>query len=830
MTRTPPKADAPLGRYRQKRNFRVTPEPAGHAAEASAGESLRFVIQKHWARRLHYDFRLELDGVMMSWAVPKGPSYDPAEKRMAVHVEDHPVSYADFEGEIPPKQYGAGSVIIWDRGTWTPKADPRAGLAAGKLIFTLHGEKLAGLWELVRISKPGDRADQWFLFKKRDRWARPHADFDVVAAFPDSVITHPLGPLDDAPATTDAALPSVEDAPRAPLPPRLAPQLATLSPTVPSGEGWIIETKFDGYRLLARIDDAAVTLFTRNGHDWTSRFGTLAKELEKLDLSEGWIDGEIVVLTDGMPDFNALQNAIDRRGADDMLLFFAFDLPFWEGRDLRALPLSARRAHLAGLVEGRSERVRFSEAFEATAADMFVAACQLGLEGLMFKRADAPYVSGRTEHWLKAKCRQRQEFVIGGYAERAGAPAEIGKLILGYYEGRELHHAGGVGTGWDSETAAALRKKLDKLRIAEPAFHETPKASGRWSRSRAPATHWVKPTLVAEVEFAEWTPDAQIRHAVFRGLRSDKPASTIRRESARAVVAPHGKVSIKVTNPERVIDATTGITKVDLVRYYESIADAMLPHLAARPVSVVRAPGGIGDTMFFQKHADTARLGLTEQDAALWPGHAAILTADSTHAIVTAAQMNAIEFHTWNSTVRRIDKPDRVIFDLDPGEGVPWEHVQEAALLVQSLLDGLGLKAWLKTSGGKGLHVVVPVAPRREFDPVKDFSQRFVRHLAATLPQRFVAVSGPANRKGRIFVDYLRNGFGQTTAAAFSARARPGLGVSMPIGWEQLSTLKSGAQWTIRDAREYLSFQVTDPWQEYWTSKQTLTEALKLLG
>jgi len=817
--------------YQKKRNFSVTSEPAGTRQRRQKANPLRFVVQKHWARRLHYDFRLELDGVLLSWAVPKGPSYDPSEKRIAVHVEDHPLDYANFEGEIPAKQYGAGSVIVWDRGTWEAIGDPHEGMASGKLLFDLYGEKLAGRWELVRIAKPGDHSEQWILFKKRDAWARPLAEFDVLAALPDSVIAKPLGTLTQTSqgSTEMASDSAITDAPLAPLPAKLGPQLANPAPALPTGTGWVIETKFDGYRILARISDARVTLFTRNGHDWTRMLRSLAAEIEKLDISEGWLDGEIVVLRDGMPDFNALQNAIDGHRSD-AIVFFAFDLPFWEGRDLRNVPLAQRRAKLGELVGDRSERVRFSEAFDAPPAQIFQAACQLGLEGLMFKRADASYVSARTQTWLKAKCKLRQEFVIGGFSDRSGAAAEVGKLLLGVYAHRELRYVGGVGTGWDSATATELRRRLAALEVDRSPFSTEAHSSRRWGGGREAAVRWVKPTLVAEVEFSDWTPEGQVRQASFKGLRADHPAKSIRREAIQTTVTPHGVSAIKVTNPDRVIDKSTGITKVELVRYYESVAERMLPHLKDRPLSLVRAPDGIDAPTFFQKHAETAMPGLTEQPQSLWPGHAALLTADSAEAIVAAAQMNAVEFHTWNSTARHIACPDRVIFDLDPGEGIAWETMVEAAMLVRTLLDELGLQSWLKTSGGKGLHVAVPLAPQRSYDEVKAFSRAAVKHLAVTLPQRFTARSGAANRKGRIFVDYLRNGFSQTTAAAFSARARPGLGVSIPVSWEQLTKLKSGAQWTIRDAREYLSFQVADPWQSYWEARQSLTAAIERLS
>jgi len=820
-----------LDRYDAKRDFSITPEPAARKKRArGASRALSFVIQKHWARRLHYDFRLELDSVLLSWAVPKGPSFDPAEKRIAVHVEDHPLDYASFEGEIPRGQYGAGSVIVWDRGTWTPIGDPRKGLIDGKILFDLHGHKLAGRWELVRIARPGDKSEQWILFKKRDAWARPLSDFDVLTAMPDSVSGKgdpPAGPAPDQSHKAPAAQ-SVEDAPLAALPAKLAPQLATLSPTVPIGPEWIIETKFDGYRLLARIQDGEVRLFTRNGHDWTSKFRTLARDIGELDIREAWLDGEIVVLRDDLPDFNALQNAISAHRNDE-ITFFLFDIPYWNGRDLRQLRLDTRRAHLAQILSESSARLRFSDAFDAPGPQLFRAACDLQLEGLMFKRADAPYVSARTPTWLKAKCKLRQEFVVGGFSDRGGGGNEVGKLYLGVYECNQLRYVGGVGTGWDSATAADLRRRLGSQVVDAMPFDVFTKAK-RWGRSSDGPVHWVQPKLVVEAEFSEWTPEGHVRHASFKGMRADKPAKQIRREALQTSVAPQGVTSVRVTNPGRVIDDSSGITKLELVRYYESIAERMLPHLKDRPLSLVRAPEGIGKPQFFQKHTETAIPGLTELPAPLWPGHAALLAANSAEAIVAAAQMNVVEFHTWNSVARKIDTPDRFILDLDPGEGVSWQTMQEAALLVKTLLDELGLQSWLKTSGGKGLHVVVPLTGRHGYDVVKDFTRAAVQHLATTLPQRFSAKSGPANRKGKIFVDYLRNGHAQTTAAAFSARARPGMGVSIPVSWDALSELKSGANWNVRNAREYLSFERVDPWAGYWTVRQTLTTAIKALG
>lgn len=822
----PPRPLDPLTRYWAKRDFSATSEPRGDVA--ASGAELAFVVQKHHASRLHYDFRLELDGVMLSWAVPKGPSFDPEDKRMAIRVEDHPISYNRFEGTIPRGQYGAGTVIVWDQGRWEPAADPHQGLKDGKLVFTLHGHKLFGLWELVRIAKPGDKQDAWLLFKKRDRHARPRSDYDVLSALPDSVITRPLQFVGPAGAV------------KAPLPAKLAPQLASLAGAAPNSGDWSWEIKLDGYRLMARIDGGDVRLVTRGGHDWSSKMPALVSALQSLNLNSAWLDGEIVVMgRHGTPDFNALQNAFDR-ARTEAIDYFLFDLPYFEGWDLRATPLEQRRQLLQRLLaEHPHQRLRFSAGFDADAASMLESARRLGLEGVIAKRKDAPYESRRTETWLKLKNKLRQEFVIAGYTDRSSGEAQIGSLLLGVHDdGGQLVYVGNVGTGWNAATAAELKARLQKIEVAASPFGTQPLHRHRWAVRDPAAQHFVRPVLVAEVEFSDWTPDRQIRHARYLGLRSDKEAKSVKRETA---VVPQGAVSamaggsvvggIKVSHPDRVIDAATGITKLELVRYYASVADWMLPHLKGRPCSLVRGPTGVGGELFFQKHLESLQItGIRELDAALWPGHAPLLEVATAKALVAAAQMNVIEFHTWNARVRSIDRPDRVVFDLDPGEGERWERVQEAATLLRGLLQELGLQSWLKTSGGKGLHVVVPLRPRDDWDTVKTFAQAVVQHLARVIPQRFSAKMGAAHRVGRIFVDYLRNNHGATTASAYSARSRPGLGVSMPIAWDDLAALKRSDQWSVRTAREHLSFQSAEPWSDYWGCRQTLTAGFKALG
>jgi bifunctional non-homologous end joining protein LigD len=814
-----------LAVYRAKRDFSASPEPQ-HGRKR--GKALSFVVQKHDATRLHYDFRLELDGVLLSWAVPKGPSYDPADKRMAVQTEDHPLSYADFEGTIPAGHYGAGDVIVWDRGHWEPIGDPHEGLDKGKLAFRLHGAKLEGAWELIRMRPRGSASKsakaQWLLIKHRGADARSHAEFDVVAERPDSVLSGPAA----APTPSDKVGKSLGK--KAAMPEAIAPQLATLASEPPPDGDWIYEIKFDGYRLLTRFHRGTPQLFTRQGHDWSDKLATLQRELKELGLRDAWLDGELVALDDeGVPDFNALQNAFDR-SSTRRLTYYLFDLLYLDGRDLRDEPLTARRQALKALLDGKeTEYLRFSVDAGEDAASVLQAACQLKLEGVIAKRADAPYRSGRGTSWLKLKCHQRQEFVVAGFTDRLDHPGDLGSLLLGLHDERgQLKPVGAVGTGWSLRDGRELRQKLAAIETPKPPFDiERPRTGGRWQRRPNGGEHWVKPQLLAEVVFSAWTPAGQIRHASFMGLRTDKEAKMITRDQAihpgpaakkaRTGDARAGKV--RVTHPDRVIDPSTGLTKLELVRYYESVADRMLPHLQGRPVAAVRAPQGIRGQLFFQRHASTSD---DDDEVPMTIGNADELLA--------AAQLNVIEFHTGGAKLKTPGKPDRIVFDLDPGEGVAWSHVQEGAQLVRALLNELALQSWLKTSGGKGLHVVVPIAARWTSDAVKDLSKAVVEHLAQSLPERFVAKSGPRNRVGKIFVDYLRNGEAATTVAAFSARARLGMGVSMPMAWDELDEITSGANWTVQTARDHLSFQKADPWADFATTRQSLTAAAKALG
>lgn len=919
-----------LETYQRMRRFAETPEPSGElarkaatgrrkAAAKRAGHALSFVIQEHDARRLHYDFRLELDGTLKSWAVPKGPSLDPSVKRLAVHVEDHPVDYGSFEGEIPEGNYGAGSVIVWDRGTWEPQSGSVAqaldAYEKGKLKFLLHGEKLHGGWTLVRshMRGSGDK-EQWLLIKERDDDARSEAQYDVLAKRPGSVLTDSPGARNrkgeiagradgkagakttksaKAPAKKTAGRarpdivsnrnaeslrtlshePSIEGAVKACLPATLKPQLATLVDAAPPGDDWTYEIKFDGYRVLARIERASskpVQIHTRNGNDWTAKFGKQVKALDTLDIDSAWIDGEAVVLDDrGLPDFQALQNAFDAGRPQDIVVYW-FDVPFLNGYDLRNVPLVQRRAILRALLEPVEDpALRFSDDFAFKADDLLRSACDMALEGIIGKRIDSTYVSGRSSAWIKLKCRRRQEFVIGGYSEPSGSRGHFGALLLGIHDANgKLQYAGRVGSGFDQTTLREIRKELDKRETKKMPFAREPQ-----ERSRTPV-HWVKPELVAECNFAEWTKERIVRQASFVSLRDDKPARQIVREepkSARKVEAEQeGKASagpakktaakkttakettkatteaaaktatkqssakeasvvegVKISHPDRVIDTSTGIRKIDVVRYYESVGAWMLPHLKDRPVSLVRAPGDIGGELFFQKHSARLAIPHITQHPGIDPGHPPLLTIESAAALVGTAQMGTVELHTWNALASDIEKPDRMVFDLDPGEGVGWDRMIEAARLTRELLAELGLESFCKTSGGKGLHVVVPIVKQAGWDEAKGFSQAVAQHMANTLPKLFSAKMGMQNRRGKIFIDYLRNNRGSSTVAAYSLRARPGMGASVPIAWSELDDTASGDQWHIGNVHERLDGLAHDPWADYGRKRQRLTVAMK---
>jgi bifunctional non-homologous end joining protein LigD len=842
-----------LDDYNRMRDFAASPEPAAakrSGKKTASVHALQFCIQKHDASHLHYDFRLELDGALKSWAVPKGPSLDPKVKRLAIHVEDHPLEYATFEGTIPEGHYGAGDVIVWDRGVWIPQDDPAKAYAKGRLKFELQGEKLGGLWNLVRTHMPG-KQEQWFLIKHQDSAAKPESDYDVVAAQPDSVLSDRTivekkhaaekpKPIKKpaARARKEKSTP-LTGARKAKLPELLKPELATLVESAPDGK-WSYEIKFDGYRVMARIDHGDVKLFTRNGHDWTHKLPGQAKAIAALGLESAWLDGEMVVANEqGVPDFQALQNAFDA-GRSGSIVYYLFDLPYLNGVDLREVPVEERRAALATVLKlNENPLLRFSDAFSESPEALLNSACEMQMEGLIGKRLGSPYVSRRTSDWIKLKCKHRQEFVVVGFTDPKGARSAFGALLLGLHDrdSGELRYAGKVGTGFNEATLKRLYEQLKPLQTKKPSVVNPP------TGFEAKGVHWLKPTLLAEVAFAEMTKEGSVRHAVFHGLRDDKPAADITEErpktvktsasekkTAQAAPAPSqvdlGPGKVRITHPDRVIDASSGTTKLQLAEYYASVAEWILPQLKDRPVALVRAPDGIAGELFFQKNAESLAIpGIIALDKAL-TGQP-IMIINNAKALIGAVQMSTVELHTWNATSVDLDKPDRFVLDLDPDPALPWKRMVEATQLTLTVLDELGLKAFLKTSGGKGIHLIVPLTRKHGWDEVKDFSHAIVRHMAKLLPDRFSAVSGPKNRVGRIFIDYLRNGLGATTICAYAVRSREGLPVSVPIFREEVAELKGGNQWNLHTVYERLAEVGDEPWADLKKTRQTITAEMR---
>ncbi|QBX42257.1 DNA ligase D [Pseudomonas fluorescens] len=861
-----------LDDYNRKRDFSATSEPAAvkrRGRSKATEHALQFCIQKHDASHLHYDFRLELDGALKSWAVPKGPSLDPKVKRLAVHVEDHPLDYATFEGSIPEGHYGAGDVIVWDRGVWIPQEDPAKAYAKGKLKFELQGEKLSGIWNLVRTHMPGKK-ENWFLIKHQDSAARPQDDYDVLSAEPDSVLSErtliskpklaaeQARPVKKAPAKPrKAASGTLTGARKAKLPAQLKPELATLVDSAPEGQ-WSYEIKFDGYRIMARIDHDQVQLFTRNGHDWTHKLPQQAQALAELGLESAWLDGEVVVTNEqGVPDFQALQNAFEA-GRSGSIMYYLFDMPYLNGVDLREVPVEERRAALSTVLGGHEQPLlRFSEAFDETADALLNSACQMQMEGLIGKRLGSPYVSRRSSDWIKLKCKHRQEFVVVGYTDPKGARSAFGALLLGLHDrdSGELRYAGKVGTGFNEITLKSILAQLKPLQVKKGAVVNPP------SGFEAKGVHWLKPNLLAEVAFAEMTKDGSVRHAVFHGLRNDKPARSITEERAKPVktsakATPSKKAAsskktaeskkatepkkaepapsqlglasgkVRITHPDRVIDAVSGTTKMQLAEYYASVAEWILPQLKDRPVALVRAPDGIAGELFFQKNAERLAIpGITtlDKDVTGQP----VMLINNAEALIGAVQMSTVELHTWNATTVDLEKPDRFVLDLDPDPALPWKSMVEATALTLTVLDELGLRAFLKTSGGKGIHLVVPLTRKHGWDEVKDFSHAIVSHMAKLLPERFSAVSGPKNRVGRIFIDYLRNGLGATTICAYAARTREGLSVSVPLFREEVGEIKGGNQWNISNVHERLNEVGDEPWADLKKTRQSITAEMR---
>jgi bifunctional non-homologous end joining protein LigD len=825
-----------LTAYRKKRDFKTTPEPRGKRQASGGGDS--FVIQKHAARRLHYDLRLEMNGVLVSWAVTKGPSLVPGEKRLAVHVEDHPLEYGGFEGTIPKGEYGGGTVIVWDRGRWSPVGDAKKGYAKGHLEFELHGEKLSGRWHLVRMAKkPRDKKENWLLIKGEDEHARTPDMPDILEERPESVKTgRVVEEVADEPPGWSSKTGKIEatgsiektrkiEEPAEPKPPKgakkarfpgfIEPTLATLKPSPPPGAKWIHEIKFDGYRLQAHIRSGKVSLLTRSGLDWTAKFGKpLAAALAALPVEEAIIDGEVVAEGRGFAsDFSALQDALST-GKTDGLIFYAFDLLYLNGHDLRPAPLIERKAALAAILPAPGI-LRYSEHFEQEGDLVLRHACRLSLEGVISKIGDAPYRSGRGKDWIKSKCSQRQEFVVAGYVPSTSAARAIGSLVMGYYDDGKLIHAGRVGTGYTNKVAADLFRRLEEMRIPKSPFAK------KLTAEEAYQARFVRPELVAEVEFRAWTAEGLIRHAAFRGLREDKRPEDVVLETRQSAAVERPAPAIKLTHPDRLYWKDAGVTKQGLADYYSEVWRHISPFIVHRPLALVRCPDGVGGQCFFQKHAwrgQSKEILLARDPEDEEP----IIGIDGLPGLMGLVQGGVLEIHPWGARLEDIERPDMITMDLDPGEGVDWAQVIEAAGEVRERFHDAGLESFVKTSGGKGLHVVAPLKPSADWETVKAFAKGIADAMSEDAPERFVATVTKAKRKGKILVDYLRNGRGATAVAAYSTRARPGAAVSMPLGWDELSAAIGPDYFTVNNAPTRLAALEADPWEDFWKAAAPL--------
>ncbi|MBW0006383.1 MAG: DNA ligase D [Sphingomonas sp.] len=824
--------------YNRKRDFSKTKEPKGRRLK---GKGDSFVVQKHDASRLHWDFRLELDGVLKSWAVPKGPSLDPGENRLAMRTEDHPLDYGGFEGTIPKGEYGGGTVMLWDQGRWIPdpRKDPSKTIEEGHLHFTLEGERMKGEWVMFRLKpKPGEKAEPWMLKKVTDEFADA-ADGDALV---DNCVTSVTT------GRTMAEIAAGEDvwksnrggqkggrtkrrASKAP-PAFLEPQLATLVDDVPTGSSWIHEIKYDGYRLLLSVGDGVATAWTRNGLDWSDKFKSLVKAAARLPAG-CLIDGEAVALDDeGRPSFQLLQSTLKEGGAP--LAFYAFDLLIDRGEDIRKLPNIERKERLASLLEGVSPPILYGDHIIGRGEEMFEAVCKQGGEGIISKKASAAYSGTRTRNWLKIKCIQRQEFVIVGWSE-SDKRRGFRSLLLAARDGRKLTYSGKVGTGFNAQTIEDLMERMEPLAV-DKAPVEVPRADRK-------GAHWIKPKLVAEINFSEFTADGILRHPSFVGLREDKPAKDVVKEVPKHLTAKESKpkalkgrkkagataadFGIEISSPERVIFPELGITKKDLADYYATVEPLIMVDAARRPMTLIRFPSGRTGESFFQKH-DKGTFGphvkhipIEESDGDMEE----YLYLDDIQGLLACVQMGTIEFHGWGSKVDKVEYPDRLVFDLDPDVGLDFGMVKEAALRLKALLGDLGLKTFPLLSGGKGLHVVAPLDQTRDWPTVKSFAERFSRAIAEAEPKMFTANIRKEQRKGRIFLDWLRNQRGATAVLPFSARGREGAPVAAPIAWEELDKYKGGNHFTIGNADELLKRASSKMLAGWGRAKQSLSDA-----
>ena len=808
-----------LNEYHQKRDFEKTFEPEGKA-EASEG-GLSFVIQHHMARREHYDLRLEWDGVLLSWAVPKGPSFDTHDKRLAVQVEDHPLDYKNFEGTIPKGEYGGGIVMLWDEGYWEPHGDVEEGLRKGALKFILRGIRLKGKWALIRLkAKSGEEKNNWILLKEKDEYVKTT---DGISGFTTSIRT----------GRTMMEIEAGEDEKTTRNPFSTAEvQLAKLVKTVPEGEDWLYELKYDGYRIMAFVEGNSVRLLTRNNHDYTKRFHAITPILISWAAGRAMVlDGEMVVTDEsGKSDFNALQNYMKNPGVKS-LTYIVFDLLALNGVDIRGSRLVIRKEMLEDLMKDAPGNLHYSRHIIGNGKDSFNVSCEANMEGIVGKKLDSIYSGTRNGDWIKLKCDKRQEFVIGGYSISDKKTNGISSLLLGLYEGAKFVYVGRAGTGISESDEKDLVKKFDILKRIDSPFESEPK-----SKSNEKLI-WLEPELVAEIKFAEWTKEHLLRQASFKGIRTDKDPREIIMEKAeeetelpssiqkveKTMKADENGIMIegvKITNPQKILFDDPEITKEDVIRYYAGISERMLPYVSNRILSIVRCPKGISQTCFFKKHPNSSNKGVKTISITTGDGETdEYFYIEDTSGLISEVQMGTLEFHTWGSRVEELEKPDMMVFDLDPDEGMDLNRVRQGVRDIKSLLAELSLNSYLKISGGKGYHVVVPLKPVADWNTVHDFSRRVVEVMEQKWPDQYTSNVRKSNRKGKIFIDWIRNGRGATSVAPYSLRARKGAKVSMPISWDELDTVAPDGI----SLSEALSRAIgNDPWKDFFQNNQML--------
>jgi bifunctional non-homologous end joining protein LigD len=802
-----------LNEYNQKRNFEKTFEPEGRTQ--SSEESLRFVVQHHLASRDHYDLRLEWNGVLLSWAVPKGPSYNTKDKRLAVQVEDHPLEYRNFEGTIPKGEYGGGVVMIWDEGYWEPHMNVDDGLSEGMLKFSLKGSRLRGRWALIRLKgKAGETQDNWLLLKEKDEYSK---DEEGMSEFTTSIRT----------GRTMAEIEEEQDEKFIKNPFNKADvQLAKLVKTIPEGD-WLYEMKYDGYRILAFVEGNSVRLITRKGNDITKRFFTIASSL--IDLAKGRamvLDGEIVITDEsGKTDFQALQNYLKMQNSQN-LTYIVFDLLAIDGEDIRGQSLILRKEKLESLMQDAPKNLYYSRHVKGYGKESFAAACEAGMEGIVGKKPDSIYSGKRNDDWIKIKCDKRQEFVIGGYTLSDKRSSGVSSLLLGVYEGKDLIYAGRAGTGISENDMKILESKFEGLKRSEPPFKEVPKAKPNEKIT------WLEPKLAAEIKFAEWTKDNQLRQASYKGLREDKDTKDIKRERAERIQPQSNNEEgrymeknliiegVKISSPDKIIYNELDITKEEVIRYYSKVAEHMLPYVRHRILSIVRCPKGVSQACFYKKHPGPGSKGIITMPVFTGDDETGeYFYIENVRGLISEAQMGTLEFHIWGSSVDNLEMPDMMVFDLDPDEGMDLDRVRQGVIDIRSILDELNLKSYLKISGGKGYHVVIPLKSTADWDKFHDFARQVAEVMENKWPDRYTSNVRKAKRKGKIFIDWIRNARGATSIAPYSLRARKGAKVSMPIFWEELYTVAPDGI-NMEDA--LLRIEKKDPWEDFFRNNQSI--------